>query len=155
MDGVFGVSFFGIDLGEMFIYVFMFNYVGIYWYYSYLGMQEVVGFYGLLVIDLDGLDLVGYDCEYVLVLFDWSLIYLYVQFCKFKFMGGYFNWQKQMFEGLLRGKDQLLKDWLEWVKMWMDFIDIFDVIGLIYSFLINGYGMFENWIGLFVLGEWV
>ena len=158
MDGVPGVSFPGIDPGETFTYAFTPSHAGTYWYHSHSGMQEAVGLYGPLVIDPAGPDSVGpdpvgYDREHVLVLSDWSPIHPHAQLRKLKLMGGYFNRQKQALEGLLRGKDQPLKDRLEWAKMRMDPTDISDVTGSTYSFLINGHGTSENWTGLFAPGE--
>lgn len=52
MDGVFGISFGGILFGEIFIYCFKVSQSGSYWYYLYFGMQEVIGMYGGIIIDL-------------------------------------------------------------------------------------------------------
>lgn len=51
MDGVFGISFKGIVFGEIFIYCFILCQSGIYWYYSYFGFQEMMGMYGVLIIE--------------------------------------------------------------------------------------------------------
>lgn len=153
MDGVPGVSFPGIDPGETFTYEFPLLHSGTYWYHSHSGMQEAMGLYGPLVIDPKGADPVGYDRDHVIVLSDWSPMHPHEQLRRLKIAGGHFNDQKQTIAGLLTGKDQPLKDRLEWAAMRMDPTDISDVTGVIYSFLINGHGTAENWTGLFVPGE--
>lgn len=153
MDGVPGVSFPGIDPGETFTYEFPLLHSGTYWYHSHSGMQEAMGLYGPLVIDPKGADPVGYDREHVIVLSDWSPMHPHEQLRRLKLAGGHFNDQKQTIAGLLAGKDQPLKERLEWAAMRMDPTDISDVTGAIYSFLINGHGTPENWTGLFVPGE--
>ena len=153
MDGVPGVSFPGIDPGETFTYEFPVVQSGTYWYHSHSGMQEAVGLYGPLVIDPAGGPHEPYDREHVLVLADWSPMHPHEQLRRLKLMGGYFNRQKQTLAGLLAGKDQPLKERLEWAAMRMDPTDISDVTGTTYSFLVNGHGTAENWTGLFAPGE--
>jgi CopA family copper-resistance protein len=153
MDGVPGVSFPGIDPGETFIYEFPLLHSGTYWYHSHSGMQEAMGLYGPLIIDPKGADPVGYDREHVIVLSDWSPMHPHEQLRRLKLADGYFNRRKQTIAGLLAGKDQPLKDRLEWAAMRMDPTDISDVTGTTYSFLINGHGTPENWTGLFTPGE--
>jgi L-ascorbate oxidase len=153
MDGVPGVSFPGIDPGETFVYEFPLIQSGTYWYHSHSGMQEAVGLYGPLVIDPTDGPHEPYDREHVLVLSDWSPMHPHEQLRRLKLMGGYFNRQKQTLAGLLAGKDQPLKDRLEWAAMRMDPTDISDVTGTTYSFLVNGHGTPENWTGIFAPGE--
>ncbi|MFA7596881.1 MAG: copper resistance system multicopper oxidase [Novosphingobium sp.] len=153
MDGVPGVSFPGIDPGETFIYEFPVTHAGTYWYHSHSGMQEAIGLYGPIVIDPAGADPVACDHEHILVLSDWSPIHPHEQLRKLKLMGGYFNYRKQTLAGLLAGRDQSLKERLEWGAMRMDATDISDVTGAAYSFLVNGHGTAENWTGLFAPGE--
>lgn len=153
MDGVPGVSYLGIDPGETFTYEFPVRQSGTYWYHSHSGMQEAVGLYGPLVIDPADGPHEPYDREHVLVLADWSPMHPHEQLRRLKLMGGYFNRQKQTLAGLLQGKDQSLKERLEWAAMRMDPTDISDVTGMTYSFLVNGHGTAENWTGLFAPGE--
>lgn len=153
MDGVPGVSFPGIDPGETFTYEFPILHSGTFWYHSHSGMQEAVGLYGPIVIDPATPDEVPFDREYVLMLADWSPVHPHTQLKKLKTMGGYYNWQRQTVGGLLAGKDQPLKERMEWAKMRMDATDISDVTGATYSFLINGHDTQANWTALFAPGE--
>jgi FtsP/CotA-like multicopper oxidase with cupredoxin domain len=152
-DGVPGVSFPGIRPGETFVYDFPLIQAGTYWYHSHSAMQEQVGVYGAIVIDPVGTDPVKSDREHVIVLSDWSNLHPHVIMRKLKQQAGYFNDQKQTVAGLLSGRDQPLKDRLEWAAMLMDPTDISDVTGATYSFLINGLDPAANWTGLFVPGE--
>ena len=153
MDGVPGVSFPGIRPGETFTYEFPIRQSGTYWYHSHSGMQEAMGHYGPIVIDPAGADPVRFDREHIIVLSDWSNVHPHMLLKRLKQMGGYYNLQKQTLAGLLEGKDQSLKDRIEWGKMRMDPTDISDVTGSTYNFLINGHGMSENWTGIFQPGE--
>jgi L-ascorbate oxidase len=153
MDGVPGVSFPGIDPGETFSYSFPVRQAGTYWYHGHSGMQEAMGLYGPIVIDPAEPDPVAADREHVLVLSDWSPIHPHEMMRRLKLASGIFNRQKQTAAGLLAGRDQLLKDRLEWGRMRMDPTDISDVSGTTYSYLVNGLGTLENWTGLFTPGE--
>jgi CopA family copper-resistance protein len=152
-DGVPGVSFPGIKPGETFVYDFKVRQSGTYWYHSHSGMQEQEGVYGPIVIEPATPDPVAYDREHVVVLSDYSFMHPHVMMRKLKAQAGYFNDQKQTVAGLLAGKDQSLKDRVEWAKMRMDPTDILDVTGSAYTFLINGHGPGDNWTGLFKPGE--
>lgn len=153
MDGVPGLSFPGIDPGETFTYEFPIRHAGTFWYHSHSGMQEAVGLYGPILIDPATPDPVPFDREYVLMLADWSPVDPHTQLRKLKTQGGYFNWQRQTVGGLLNGRDQSLKERLEWARMRMDATDISDVTGATYSFLINGHDSQANWTALFAPGE--
>jgi len=153
MDGVPGVSFPGIKPGETFNYEFKVRQNGTYWYHSHSGLQEQMGHYGPIVIDPAGADPVAYDREHVVVLSDYSFMHPHTMMRKLKAHAGYFNMQKQTVGGLLQGKDQPLKDRVEWSKMRMDPTDVLDVTGSTYTFLINGHGPKDNWTGLFRPGE--
>ncbi|WP_336969457.1 copper resistance system multicopper oxidase [Sphingobium aromaticiconvertens] len=153
MDGVPGVSFPGIRPGETFTYAFPIRQSGTYWYHSHSGMQEAVGHYGPIVIDPAGPDPIQSDREHVIVLSDWSSVHPHLLLKRLKQMGGYYNMQKQTLGGLLAGRDQSLKDRMDWGAMRMDPTDISDVTGSTYSFLVNGHGTAENWTGLFVPEE--
>ncbi|UTP41061.1 copper resistance system multicopper oxidase [Phenylobacterium sp. LH3H17] len=153
MDGVPGVSFPGIKPGETFVYEFPVRQAGTYWYHSHSGLQEQEGHYGPIVIDPAGPDPVAYDREHVVVLSDYSFMHPHVMMRKLKAQAGYFNQQKQTLAGLMQGRDQALKDRIEWSKMLMDPTDILDITGSAYTYLINGHGPKDNWTGLFAPGE--
>jgi CopA family copper-resistance protein len=153
MDGVPGVSFPGIKPGETFVYEFPLKQSGTYWYHSHSGLQEAEGHYGPIIIDPAGPDPIAYDREHVIVLSDFSFMHPHVIFKRMKQQGGVFNYQKQTVAGLLAGKDQTLKERMEWAKMRMDPTDISDVTGAVLKFLINGHGPADNWTGLFTPGE--
>jgi len=153
MDGVPGVSFPGIRPKSTFVYEFPVVQSGTYWYHSHSGLQEQLGHYGPIVIDPAGADPIGYDREHVVVLSDHSRLSPEEIFRKLKVNPGHFNMQRQTLTGLLAGRDQPLKDRIEWGKMRMDPADIADVSGSTYSFLVNGHGPRDNWTGLFRPGE--
>jgi len=153
MDGVPGVSFPGVDPGETFVYEFPVTHAGTFWYHSHSGMQEATGLYGPLVIDPAGPDPIVADREHVLMLADWSPMHPHEQMRRLKVAAGYFNRRRQDLAGLLAGRDQSLKDRLEWAAMRMDPTDISDITGFTYSFLINGQDTAANWTGLFRPGE--
>ena len=153
MDGVPGVSFPGIKPRSTFVYEFPVVQSGTYWYHSHSGLQEQLGHYGPIVIDPKGPDPVGYDREHIVVLSDHSELSPEAIFRKLKVNPGHFNMQRQTLGGLLAGKDQPLKERIDWGKMRMDPTDIADVNGSTYNFLVNGYGPKDNWTALFEPGE--
>ncbi|MAF63632.1 MAG: copper-binding protein [Blastomonas sp.] len=153
MDGVPGVSFPGIKPRSTFVYEFPVMQSGTYWYHSHSVLQEQLGHYGPIVIDPKGADPVAYDREHVVVLSDHSRLSPEAIFHKLKVNPGHFNMQRQTLGGLLSGKDQPLKDRLDWGAMRMDPTDIADVNGSTYTFLVNGYGPKDNWTALFQPGE--
>ncbi|WP_306286134.1 copper resistance system multicopper oxidase [Sphingomonas sp. Ant20] len=154
MDGVPGISFPGIKARSTFVYEFPIIQAGTYWYHSHSGAQEQGGLYGPIVIDPAGTDPIGYDREHVIVLSDHSQMTGDQIFRKLKQMGGaYFNYQRPTLAGLLAGREMPLKDRIDWGKMRMDPADIADVTGSTYTFLVNGYGPYDNWTGLFKAGE--
>ncbi|KGB52633.1 Copper-resistance protein CopA precursor [Sphingopyxis sp. LC81] len=153
MDGVPGVSFPGIKPRSRFVYEFPVVQSGTYWYHSHSGLQEQLGHYGPIVIDPAGPDPIGYDREHVVVLSDHSQLSPEAIFRKLKVNPGHFNMQRQTLSGLLAGKDQSLKERVEWGAMRMDPTDVADVNGSTYSFLVNGHGPRDNWTALFHPGE--
>lgn len=153
MDGVPGVSFPGIPPGETFVYEFPVKQSGTYWYHSHSGLQEQEGHYGPIIIDPAGADPVAYDREHVIVLADHSALSPQAIFRRLKVNPGHFNFQRQTLAGLLSGKDQPLKDRLDWGQMRMDPADISDVTGSTYTYLVNGHGPMDNWTALFTPGE--
>ncbi|SDD25577.1 copper-resistance protein, CopA family [Sphingomonas sp. YR710] len=152
-DGVPGVSFPGIRPKSTFVYEFPVIQSGTYWYHSHSGLQEAMGHYGPIVIDPAGDDPIGSDREHVIVLSDHSPIHPHVIYRKLKQQPGYFNYQKQTLAGLFDGRDQKLKDRIDWGKMRMDPTDISDVTGSTYTYVVNGHGPRDNWTGLFRPGE--
>ena len=153
MDGVPGVSFPGIKPRSKFVYEVPVVQSGTYWYHSHSGLQEQLGHYGPIVIDPAGADPIGYDREHVVVLSDHSQISPEAIFRKLKVNPGHFNMQRQTLSGLLAGKDQPLKERIDWGKMRMDPTDVADVNGSTYTFLVNGHGPRDNWTALFNPGE--
>lgn len=153
MDGVPGVSFPGIKPRSQFVYEFPVVQSGTYWYHSHSGLQEQLGHYGPIVIDPAGADPIGYDREHVVVLSDHSQLSPEAIFRKLKVNPGHFNMQRQTLSGLLAGKDQSLKERVEWGAMRMDPTDVADVNGSTYTFLVNGHGPRDNWTALFAPGE--
>ena len=66
----------------------------------------------------------------MIVLSDHSFHHPHYLFDRLKKESGYFNRQRQTLAGLLAGKDQSLKEWLEWGKIRMDPADVADVTSL-------------------------
>jgi CopA family copper-resistance protein len=153
MDGVPGVTFPGIKPGETFVYEFPIKQSGTYWYHSHSGLQEAEGHYGPIIIDPAQADPVAYDREHVIVLSDFSFMHPHTIFERLKQQSGNFNYQKQTVASLLAGKDQTLKERMQWDQMLMDPTDISDVTGAAFTFLVNGHGPNDNWTGLFTPGE--
>ena len=153
MDGVPGISFPGIEPGKTFTYDFPVRQAGTYWYHSHSGAQEQEGLYGPIVIDPAGPDPIAYDREHVIVLADHSPMHGDAIFRKLKQQSDYFNYQKQTLAGLIAGRDQTLKERLQWGRMRMDPTDNSDVTGSTYTYVVNGYGPRDNWTGLFTPGE--
>jgi CopA family copper-resistance protein len=152
-DGVPGVSFPGIKPRSSFLYEFPVNQAGTYWYHSHSGMQEQEGLYGPIVIDPEGTDPIASDREHVIVLSDHSPLSPEAIFRSMKVDPGHFNMQRQTLGGLLAGRDQPLKDRIDWGKMRMDPTDVADANGSTYTFLVNGHGPRDNWTALFKPGE--
>ena len=152
-DGVPGISFPGIKPKSTFVYEFPIIQSGTYWYHSHSGLQEQLGHYGPIVIDPEGEDPIAADREHVIVLSDHSQMHPHFIFRKLKQQAGYFNHQKQTLGSLLAGKDQPLKDRLDWGRMRMDPTDVSDVTGAAYTYLVNGHGPKDNWTALFRPGE--
>ena len=153
MDGVPGVSFPGIRSGATFTYEFPVIQSGTYWYHSHSGLQEQLGLYGPIVIDPAGPDPIVSDREHVIVLADHSAMMPHEIFRKLRAESGYFNYQKQTLAGLFAGRDQTLKERMQWAGMRMDPTDVSDVTGSTYRYHMNGHGPVDNWTGLFKAGE--
>ncbi|MBW8745635.1 MAG: copper resistance system multicopper oxidase [Sphingomonas sp.] len=152
-DGVPGVSYPGIRARSTFVYQFPLKQSGTYWYHSHSGTQEQAGLYGPIVIDPAGPDPVAYDREHVIVLSDHSFMSPDAILAKLKQEAGYFDHQQLTLAGLLAGRDQRLKDRLQWGRMRMDPTDVSDVTGATYTYLVNGHGPRDNWTALFTPGQ--
>jgi len=152
-DGVPGLSFPGIKPRSTFTYEFPIRQSGTYWYHSHSGLQEQLGHYGPIVIDPAGTDPIASDREHVIVLSDHSPISPEAIFRRMKVDPGSFNFQKQTLAGLLAGRDQTLKDRMDWGRMRMDPTDISDTTGAAYTYLVNGHGPRDNWTALFTPGQ--
>ena len=152
-DGVPGVSYPGIRPHSTFTYEFPVRQSGTYWYHSHSGLQEQEGHYGPIVIDPAGADPVAFDREHMIVLSDHAFISAESMLRNLKLMPGYFDFQQQTLAGLLAGRDQPLKERLQWGRMRMDPTDISDITGAAYTYLVNGHGPFDNWTALFTPGE--
>lgn len=152
-DGVPGVSFPGIRPGSSYLYEFPVKQNGTYWYHSHSGLQEQEGHYGPIIIDPADTDPVRYDREHVIVLADHSPLSPAAIFRRLKVNPGHFNFQRQTLAGSIAAKDQALKDRINWGQMRMDPTDVSDVTGATYTYIINGFGPFDNWTALFVPGE--
>jgi len=158
MDGVPGVAFPGIPAGETFTYRYPVAQSGTYWYHSHTGLQEQLGHYGPLIIDPAEPDPFSYDREHVIVLSDWMFENPYTVLAKLKKQSDYLNFQKRtvgdFFDDVSSaGLGSTLKDRLAWGNMRMDPTDIADVTGHLYTYLMNGRGPEDNWLGLFKPGE--
>lgn len=158
MDGVLGLSFMGIEFDDIYVYIFKVKQNGIYWYYSYFGLQEQEGVYGVIIIDVGELELFIYDCEYVVMLFDWIDENFYSLLKKLKKQLDYYNFNKLIVgfffcDVNIRGLLVIIVDWKMWVEMKMNLIDFVDVSGYIYIYFMNGQVLLKNWIGLFCFGE--
>ncbi len=152
-DGVPGVSFPGIKPRSSYLYEFQIRQNGTYWYHSHSGMQEQLGLYGPIVIDPAGADPVQSDREHVIVLSDHSQMSPDAIFRAMKVNPGNFNFQRQTLAGLLSGRDQTLRDRMDWGRMRMDPADISDATGAVYTYLVNGHGPHDNWTALFTPGQ--
>ncbi|MBB4100435.1 copper resistance system multicopper oxidase [Sphingomonas kyeonggiensis] len=152
-DGVPGVSFPGIKPRSTFVYEFPIIQNGTYWYHSHSGGQEQLGLYGPIIIDPAAPDAVTHDREHVIMFGDHSRTSPEAILRNLKTVPGYYNYQRQTLAGLLAGRDQSLRDRMDWGKMRMDPADISDVTGAAYTYLVNGHGPFDNWTALFKPGE--
>jgi len=158
MDGVPGVNFDGIHPGQTFIYEFPLRQYGTYWYHSHSGFQEQVGHYGPLIIDPLEPEPFQYDREYVVMLSDWSFEDPLKILDNIKKQSTYYNFQQRTVGDFFRdvarvGLRATIADRKEWGKMRMSPIDIADVTGSTYTYLMNGLPAAANWTALFRPGE--
>lgn len=158
MDGVPGVSYPGIGVGETFTYRFPVRQNGTYWYHSHTAAQEQLGVYGPLIIDPRGQEPFRFDREYVIILGDWLWADPAVMLAKLKKDNSYSNYQRRTVGEFVSdaGKNGLkatLADRWTWGKMRMDPTDLADITGYHYTFLMNGLAPESNWTGIFRPGE--
>ena len=160
MDGVPGLSFRGIAPGDTYHYKYRLEQAGTYWYHSHSGFQEQTGTYGPLIIDPKTPEPFAYDREHVVVLSDWSFTSPETIFRNINLAGGYYNYQKRTVFDYAddiadKGFDEATKNWMAWGRMRMSPVDLLDVTGSTYTYLVNGNSPDMNWTGLFKPGETV
>ena len=158
MDGVPGVSFPGIKPGETFRYKFAVPQNGTYWYHSHSGLQEQFGHYGPIIVDPKDAEPVAYDREYVLVLSDWSFETPHRIFSKLKKQSDTYNFNQRTVGDFLQdaseqGLGSAMSERAMWGQMRMSPMDLADVTGATYTYLINGHSTADNWNGMFTPGE--
>lgn len=160
MDGVPGVNFAGIPPGETYTYRYKLVQSGTYWYHSHSFLQEQSGTYGPLIIDPRDGEPWPYDRDYVVVLSDWSFEKPETLFRNLNLLGHYYNYQQRTLGDLIRdiGQDgfkETMDERLAWGKMRMSPVDLADVTGAAYTYLMNGNSPDMNWTALFAPGETV
>ena len=158
MDGVPGLSFAGIAPGETYVYTFLVQQSGTYWYHSHSGHQEQTGMYGSIVIEPRERDVVGFDREFVVVLSDWSDEEPADVYKKLKKLSHYYNTRERTVGDLMddvgeKGIRGNLRDRQMWNNMRMSDRDISDVTGRTYTFLTNGRTPANGWSGFYLPGE--
>ena len=160
MDGVPGVNFAGIPPGETYNYRYKVKQAGTYWYHSHSFLQEQSGTYGPLIIDPRDGEPWKYDRDYVLVLSDWSHEKPETLFRNINLLGHYYNYQQRTIGDLLadlreKGLEWTWNERTAWGQMRMSPVDLADVTGYAYTYLINGNSPDMNWTALFNPGETV
>ncbi len=158
MDGVPGVNFAGIAPGETFEYRYKVVQAGTYWYHSHSFLQEQSGAYGPMIIDPKGGEPFYFDRDYVVVLSDWSFEKPETIFRNINLLGHYYNYQQRTVGDLVsdikdHGLMPTLKERFAWGQMRMSPVDLADVTGATYTYLMNGSSPDMNWTALFNPGE--
>lgn len=158
MDGVPGMSFNGIAIGESYQYRFTLGQSGTYWYHSHSGFQEQAGLYGPIVIDAAEPEPFAYDRDYVVMLSDWTDLNPSDLFARLKKMPSHDNYAKRTVADFMRdarenGLGATLNDRGMWGRMRMTPTDLSDVNATTYTYLMNGTTSLGNWTGLFRQGE--
>lgn len=158
MDGVPGVSFPGIAPGETFVYRFKVQQTGTYWYHSHSGFQEQTGMYGAIVIDAADGDPIRADRDYVVQLSEWTDEDPMRIFAKLKKQSDYYNFSQLTAPDFFRDvADSGLRGAMDKRRMWnqmrMSPVDLADISGYTYTYLMNGTAPAGNWTGLFRRGE--
>jgi len=158
MDGVPGVNFAGIAPGETYPYRYKVIQAGTYWYHSHSRFQEQTGTYGPLIIDPKDGEPWSYDRDYVVVLSDWSFEDPETIFRHINLLGHYYNYQQRIFPDFIqdiqeKGLEWTIKERTAWGDMRMSPVDLADVTGATYTYLMNGNSPDMNWTALFNPGE--
>lgn len=158
MDGVPGVNFAGIPPGETYRYRYRVRQAGTYWYHSHSFLQEQSGTYGPLIIDPKEGEPFAFDRDYVVVLSDWSFERPETIFRHINLLGHYYNYQQRTASDFFRdiadkGWSWTVKERTAWGKMRMSPVDLADVTGATYTYLMNGNSPDMNWTALFNPGE--
>ncbi len=158
MDGVPGINFNGIQPGETYEYRYRVKQAGTYWYHSHSRFQEQTGTYGPLIIDPKDGEPFSYDRDYPVVLSDWSFTDPEIIFRNINLMGHYYNFQQRTVWDFFddvgdRGFANTVADRMAWGRMRMSPVDLADVTGYAYTFLMNGHSPDMNWTALFKPGE--
>jgi CopA family copper-resistance protein len=158
MDGVPGLSFDGIEPGETFVYRFPVRQAGTYWYHSHSGLQSQTGIYGAIVIEPRTPDPVACDRDYVVMLSDWTDENPARVVAKLKKQSDYYNFGQRTVGDFLRdvrrdGFSATVAERRMWGQMRMNPMDMADVSGYTYTYLLNGKPPAANWTGIFSPGE--
>lgn len=158
MDGVPGINFSGIPPGKTFDYRYRVVQAGTYWYHSHSFLQEQSGTYGPLIIDPKDGEPFHFDRDYVVVISDWSFEDPETIFRHINLLGHYYNYQQRTVADFFadlekRGFKKTLAERIAWGKMRMSPVDLADVTGATYTYLMNGNSPAMNWTALFNPGE--
>jgi CopA family copper-resistance protein len=158
MDGVPGVNFAGIPPGETYHYRYKVKQAGTYWYHSHSFLQEQSGTYGPLIIDPKDGEPFAFDRDYVVVLSDWSFEKPETIFRHINLLGHYYNYQQRTIGDLINdiqknGLKKTIDERTAWGQMRMSPVDLADVTGATYTYLMNGNSPDMNWTALFNPGE--
>ena len=158
MDGVPGVNFKGIPPGDTYHYAYKLRQAGTYWYHSHSKFQEQTGTYGPLIIEPKRPEPFHYDRDHVVMLSDWSFESPESIFRNINLSGDYYNYQKRtiwdFFDDVSQnGLSPTLKDRMAWGRMRMMPVDLADVTGSTYTYLMNGNSPDMNWTVIFNPGE--
>jgi CopA family copper-resistance protein len=158
MDGVPGVNFNGIPPGETYEYRYRVKQAGTYWYHSHSRFQEQTGTYGPLIIDPENGDPFDHDRDYPVVLSDWSFEDPETIFRHINLMGHYYNFKRRTVGDFFndvgeRGFLNTVADRMAWGRMRMSPVDLADVTGYTYTYLMNGHSPAMNWNAFFNPGE--
>jgi len=160
MDGVPGINFPGIRPGETYNYRYKVKQAGTYWYHSHSFLQEQSGTYGPLIIDPKDGEPFPFDRDYVVVLSDWSFEKPETIFRHINLLSHYDNYQQRTFGDFIddigeQGFRATLAERMAWGRMRMSPVDLADVTGATYTYLMNGNSPAMNWTALFNPGETV
>jgi CopA family copper-resistance protein len=158
MDGVPGISYAGIAPGETFVYRFKLQQSGTYWYHSHSGMQEMLGMYGVLIIEPRAGERIQADREHVVTLSDWPDESPMHAFNKLRIQSNIYNFNQPTFFDFTRdistmGFKAAFEKRQMWNEMRMAPTDLADLSANTLTYLLNGVTPAGNWTGLFKRGE--